>query len=118
MVLFRRPFVVLQVSAPYSRMVFTLELKRRYALCIARSLLLSRFFPKWQRLLGPCQSDAMTLSLPLLLSTMLPRYVNENTSARLVSLTLTGSWVLALDFSTLVFLVLMHRPVSASLVST
>ena len=57
-------------------------------------------------------------SEPPVFSTTLPRYVKLPTSSSAVELTFRLAWLLVLAINTLVFFVLMIRPVSAALFST
>ena len=82
---FTRPFVVRQVSALYGRMILILELKR----C---SFVSSKIFPS--PVVGLANPRSYVSLIASVLMTMLDRYVNKDTSARLVSL--TGSLLLVL----------------------
>ena len=57
-------------------------------------------------------------SEPRVLSTTLLRYGKLSTSYSAVELTFKLAWLLVLAFNTLIFFVLIIRPVSAALLST
>ena len=102
--------VILHVSAPYNKTIFTLELNNRIFVRDDSTLELQMFFSCRNATLALPILALTSASVPPRLLMTLPRYVKVSTSSSAFPSSVTGSVLAAFIMRTLVFPLWMFRP--------